>query len=141
MTADDAAGWFEANGIDIPSELVASLSVLPARPPAAGPGRTAQPTEGTTPPAASMSLDDLTPNAWKLLAAIRDLDAVDSGTAQIQPKIVARATRKRGNHDSKHHQLAFGQLSELGLIASKKRVGTWITDAGIQALEKRLKTS
>jgi hypothetical protein len=105
---------------------------------AAIPSQAAQPTEGTTPSTAGLSLDDLTPTAWKLLKAIRDLKAVDSETCAIQSRIAAKA--KTGNHDSKHNQLAFGQLSGLHLISAKRRVGTWITGAGLQALGKRSKT-
>lgn len=47
VTAEDAAGWFEASRLEIPPELVADLANRPAPPPAAGSGRTAQPTERT----------------------------------------------------------------------------------------------
>jgi hypothetical protein len=83
----------------------------------------------------AQSLDDLTPTAWKLLRAIRQLDATSAETAKSRPVISARAGT--GNHDSDHNKAAFRQLSDLGLITAKKRVGTWLTDAGMSALNKR----
>ena len=81
------------------------------------------------------SLDDLTPTAWKLLKAIRLLHATNSESAKSRPDIAAKA--KTGNHDSDHNKDAFRRLSDLGLITAKKRIGTWLTDAGMSALDKR----
>jgi hypothetical protein len=81
------------------------------------------------------NLDDLTSTAWKLLRAVRDKGAISSEKAVGRDAIAAKA--RVGNHDSKHNQYAFGQLADLQLIIAKRKVGTWITDAGIRALNKR----
>jgi hypothetical protein len=81
------------------------------------------------------SLDDLTPTAWKLLRTVRQMGAVSADTAKDRSAITSRA--KKGNHDSKHNQTAFKRLSDLRFIAARKNVGTWITEAGIDALDKR----
>jgi hypothetical protein len=88
---------------------------------------------GEPPPA----LDNLTPTAWKLLRALRDLKALDSEKAATQPRVTDKADT--GNHDSKHNQQAFRQLAHLKLIVTRKNVGTWLSDAGIAALNKRSK--
>jgi hypothetical protein len=81
------------------------------------------------------TLDTLKPTAWKLLGALRDLGAIDSEKAARRDKITAKA--RKGNHDSKHNQEAFEQLSDLGLISARRNVGKWITQVGIDALNKR----
>jgi hypothetical protein len=82
-----------------------------------------------------LTLDDLKATAWKLLTAIRDLNATDSGKAVNQKRIAVKA--RTGRHDSKHNQEAFGQLSELKLIKAVRNVGTWITQAGTETLNNR----
>ena len=91
-----------------------------------------------TPADPPTTLDNLTPTAWKLLGAIRQLGAVNSGKAVGRAKIAVKAGT--GNHDSKHNQLAFAQLSDLALIAATRNVGTWLTQAGIDALDKQSKS-
>jgi hypothetical protein len=81
------------------------------------------------------SLDDLTPTAWKLLKTIRRMGATTAVTATNRSNLTSRS--RTGNHDSKHNQIAFNQLSDLGLIAGRRNVGTWITESGIAALDKR----
>jgi hypothetical protein len=88
-----------------------------------------------TPANPSPTLDNLTPTAWKLLRAIRQLGAVNSEKAVGRSEITAKA--RTGNHDSKHNQEAFKQASGLGLITAKRNAGTWLTQAGIDALDKR----
>jgi hypothetical protein len=113
-------------------------------------GMASQPSQGEGKPAGSkarqtpdagdgrpnaLTLDDLPPTAWKLLKAIFEKRATDSASAVGRPEIAAKA--RVGNHDSKHNQYAFRQLTDLQLITAKRNVGTWITAAGIQALNKR----
>jgi hypothetical protein len=82
-------------------------------------------------------LDDLTPTGWKLLRALSQLEAFDSERAAGRAEITKKA--RTGNHDSKHNQEAFSALSHLGLIKAKRNAGTWLTQAGIDALDKRSK--
>jgi hypothetical protein len=81
------------------------------------------------------TLDDLKKTDWKLLRALHDLGATNVEMAASRDKITAKAGT--GNHDSKHNQDAFSRLSLLGLIKAKRNVGTHLTQAGIDALNKR----
>jgi hypothetical protein len=93
-------------------------------------------TESRGPKASSR--DDLTPTAWKLLEATRDVGAVDTGKAVGRGAIAAKA--RVGNHDSKHVQEALKRLTSRGYLDAKRGHGTWITEDGNKALNKRSKS-
>jgi hypothetical protein len=80
-------------------------------------------------------LDDLTKSDWKLLKALQQVGGLNADSARSRSQITAKA--KTGNHDSKHNQEGFQRLTSLGLICARRNVGTWLTDAGIDALDKR----
>jgi hypothetical protein len=91
--------------------------------------------ETVVPGTTARSPNDLTKTAWKLLRTIHQMGAMSAETAKTRTQITSRA--RTGNNDSKHNQSAFTQLSDLGWIAARKNVGTWLTDAGIAAADKR----
>jgi hypothetical protein len=100
----------------------------------------ADPEKDETPEAAgvvdkALSLDDLIPTAWKLLESLPGLNAFNSGKAVSRDKIAAAADV--GNADSHNTRAAFGALKDLRLIGTRRRVGTWITQAGLDALKSR----
>ncbi len=86
----------------------------------------------------ALSQDDLTKTAWKLLRAMRRLGAISVEFARNRTDIAASA--HSGNHDSDHNKTAFKQLLDLGLVVARRNVGTWLTEAGIRATDKRPKS-
>jgi hypothetical protein len=79
------------------------------------------------------TLDDLNRTAWKLLRAMYALGAFDTETVRTHQQIVKKAGT--GNHGSGHNKEAFAALQKLGLIKSRRRVGTWLTQAGRELIE------
>jgi hypothetical protein len=92
-----------------------------------------------------LTLDNLTPTAWNLLRAMLKAKAKDPGTAKTREEIVAvagtgNAKSKKdrpGNANSKNVRDAFRAMKELKLIGTEKNVGTWLTEAGLDALKSR----
>lgn len=82
-----------------------------------------------------LSLDDLTPTAWKLLKALPKQSAFNSDTAISREKLVLQA--KIDNANSKNVRDACKDLTQMGLIASRRHVGTWVTQAGRDATKPR----
>jgi hypothetical protein len=77
--------------------------------------------------------DDLTPTAWKLLRTLLKLRATNTAKAVTRERIVQEAGDV-GNADSSNVRAVCKMLVDLGLIATKRNVGTWITQAGLDAL-------
>jgi hypothetical protein len=82
------------------------------------------------------SVDDLTPTAWRLLRALLKIGAIDAGTARSRSQIVEEAGDV-GNADSRNVRDAFTMLGKLGLVATQRHVGTWLTQAGLDAARRR----
>lgn len=82
-----------------------------------------------------LTLDDLTATAWKLLRALREMNRRDSETAVTREEIAVKAST--GNANSKNVRDAFAVMKALGLIETRKKVGTWLTEAGMDALKSR----
>jgi hypothetical protein len=81
------------------------------------------------------NLDDLTPTAWKLLKTLSKLRATSTEKAVTRERIVEEAADV-GNADSGHVRAAFKKLVDKELIASRPNVGTWIRQAGLDALKR-----
>jgi hypothetical protein len=94
-----------------------------------------RPAETQSQASKGLTLDNLTRTTWKLLRALRDLEAFDAETAVSRDQIVSRA--KIGNANSKNVRDAFKSLRALGLIETRRNVGTWLTRAGLDALKTR----
>jgi hypothetical protein len=71
----------------------------------------------------------LTPNDFKLLRAMRTLNAIDSEHATSRERITAEALT--GNVDSRHNQQSFERLKSNELINAARNVGTWLTAKGL----------
>jgi hypothetical protein len=110
----------------MPEDLLGDLSEDEDPPGAAG---------GRRDPGEWRTLDDLTSAAWKLLQAMRDRDATDSGKAVGREEIAAKAGV--GHANSQHIEAIFKGLKRLGLVLSRRNAGTWLTAAGIEAISRR----
>jgi hypothetical protein len=86
----------------------------------------------------AQTVDDLPPVAWKLLQALLDLGATDTGRAVGREEIAAKA--RVGNAGSTHVEDTFKMLMELGLVGSRRKVGTWLTADGREAISRRQPT-
>jgi hypothetical protein len=79
------------------------------------------------------TLDDLKKTDWRLLRAMYALGAFDAETVRTRQQIVEKAGT--GNHGSGHNKEAFAALQKLGLIKSRRRVGSWLTQAGRELIK------
>jgi hypothetical protein len=118
--------YFEPWYANLPPDLLGDLSEDEDPPGAAG---------GRRDPGEWRTLDDLTKAAWKLLQAMLDLGATDSGKAVGREEIAAKAGV--GHANSQHIEAIFKGLKRLGLVVSRQNAGTWLTEAGIEAISRR----
>ncbi len=88
LTADDAASWFEAYRLEFPPQLVAALS---GPPPAAGSGRTAEPTGDDRP--VSVDARDTNARVKEVLERDRNATSVDIEKATGIPDQTVRRSK------------------------------------------------
>jgi hypothetical protein len=145
VEGEQVAAWFIKMNRALPPELADVVSRHSGQ--SAGKGETNDPTTGDNRQGAGkaskakgktekpLTLDNLTKTAWKLLETLEQLKATTVRRAVTRERIAAEAGDV-GNADSGSVRAAFKTLADMGLIATKRNVGTWITQAGLDALKR-----
>jgi hypothetical protein len=78
--------------------------------------------------------DDLADTDWKILDVLYSMGAIGRKNRTSVPVIAAKA--ELGNPDSNHIRHSIKRLGALGLIASRKGIGTWMTQKGAEFYRK-----